>query len=66
MSPMSVKTVFVIGAGASHEAGLPVGDDLKDRVSDLLHLRFIPAEGQTKGDKTIVKALRELGRVNTI
>lgn len=29
------KTVFIVGAGASREVGLPIGDTLRDRIVDL-------------------------------
>jgi hypothetical protein len=32
------KTVIVIGAGASREFDLPAGDELKNKISDLLRL----------------------------
>ncbi len=35
-----MKTVFVIGAGASKEANLPTGIELKDKISALLDIRF--------------------------
>lgn len=34
------KTVFVLGAGASFEFGLPVGETLKDLISKLLRFSF--------------------------
>lgn len=33
MSQKSNRTVFVVGAGASHEFGLPVGSQLQDQIS---------------------------------
>lgn len=51
------KTVFVIGAGASFEVGLPVGDDLLKRIVDLTHFEFDFGR-QTKGDPNIVAALK--------
>jgi hypothetical protein len=33
---MSMKTVFVIGAGASKEANLPTGSELKVQIANLL------------------------------
>ena len=50
------KTVFVIGAGASKEAGLPVGAELKESIATALDMRakrFIHMNGDT-----IVEALR--------
>lgn len=34
------KTVFILGAGASFEFGLPVGETLKDQISKLLRFSF--------------------------
>jgi hypothetical protein len=34
------QTVFVVGAGGSHELGLPVGADLAQAISDLTHMEF--------------------------
>lgn len=33
---MSKNTVYIIGAGASLEAGLPTGEQLKNTISNLL------------------------------
>jgi hypothetical protein len=35
-----METVYIIGAGASSEAGLPTGDKLKDKIASFLQLRF--------------------------
>lgn len=51
------KTTFVIGAGASEEANLPTGKELKKRISDLLNIEF-DVYRQTSGDTLIVNALR--------
>lgn len=54
------KTVFIVGAGASCEAGLPSGDTLKERIAELLDIRFNDwGSDQISGDRRIVKALRE-------
>jgi hypothetical protein len=42
------KTVFVIGAGASKEAGLPTGEELKKSISALLNFNQNPF-GQLEG-----------------
>ena len=34
------KTVFIVGAGASHEVGMPVGNKLREVISQKLDLRF--------------------------
>ncbi len=64
---MKQKTVYVIGAGASKEANLPTGHELKDSISDLLDMRF-DHSGQLSGDHLIADALRvyirELDLVN--
>jgi len=54
---MSKKTVFIIGAGASKEAKLPTGAELKSTISNLLNMKF--DFGRLKsGDHKIVAALR--------
>jgi hypothetical protein len=32
----ALRTVFVVGAGASHEFGLPIGDTLKEKIAEVL------------------------------
>lgn len=53
------KTVFVVGAGASCEAGLPSGEKLKGQIADLLDIRFEDGFNQNSGDRQITQALRE-------
>jgi hypothetical protein len=53
---MDRKTVFVIGAGASKEANLPTGDELKSSIAQLLNIQF--DYHQKSGDPTICEALR--------
>ncbi len=60
---MENKTVFVIGAGASNEAKLPTGFELKDRITNLLNMQF-DFNRQKSGDHLIVAALRELVRLD--
>jgi hypothetical protein len=48
-----LKTVFVIGAGASKEANLPVGDELKDHIAHALNF-------PKKGDELIAQAFQYL------
>ncbi len=55
---MSKNTVFVIGAGASHEVNLPIGEGLKDKISTLLDIRINQSGTQESGSSDIVKALR--------
>lgn len=54
----SAKTVFVLGAGASCEAGLPTGEKLRDVLASLLDISFDWKRQQT-GDRVIGTALRE-------
>jgi len=60
---MDNKTVFVIGAGASKEANLPTGYELKGRIAKLLDMRF-EYHKQEHGDYQIVEALRALVRTD--
>ncbi|MCD4813844.1 hypothetical protein K8S19_09170 [bacterium] len=50
-----MKTVFIIGAGASAEVGLPVGNLLKLQIAGLLNIEYDHV--QTKGDRKIGEAL---------
>jgi hypothetical protein len=53
------RTIFVIGAGASEEANLPAGEELKGQITKLLDIQFGLAK-QTSGDLLIVSALQTL------
>lgn len=55
---MSQNTVFVIGAGASKEANLPTGYELKSKISELLDIKFERFSQQKSGDYKILEALR--------
>jgi hypothetical protein len=57
MPQMSQNTVFVVGAGASQEAGLPTGDEFKKEISSLLDIRLAESNRLECGDDTILKAL---------
>ncbi len=37
---MPRNTVYVVGAGASYELGLPVGNTLKEHIAQILYMRF--------------------------
>lgn len=54
---MDNKTVFVIGAGASQEAKLPTGVELKKKIIKLLDIRF-DTFNQKSGDYLITEALK--------
>ena len=53
------KTTFVIGAGASKEARLPIGSELAVSISRLLHFKFERfAHEPSTGDQTFFHAMR--------
>lgn len=52
------KTLFVIGAGASFELGLPLGDGLKKSIAGLLNITFPDGWNQTTGDYQIAEILK--------
>ena len=53
---MTEKNVFVVGAGASAEAGLPTGETLKNKISKLLRVSNDFGK-QNRSDITILAAL---------
>lgn len=53
------NTVFVLGAGASKEVALPTGYELKNKIQDLLNIRF-EHWSQSQGDYLIVESLRRV------
>ena len=54
------KTVFVLGAGASQEVGLPVGEELKKKIAQKIDIKFDDfGHRQTSGDHKIMDALWE-------
>ena len=56
---MKKNTVFVIGAGASKEAHLPTGKELKSDISMLLDIRFDEFGHRLEsGDYKVMEALR--------
>ena len=56
---MTTNTVFIIGAGASKEANLPTGHELKSKISRLLDIK-IDLPKQVSGDYLITEALRRI------
>lgn len=56
------KTVFVVGAGGSAEVGLPMGADLKDKISKKLNIRYKDGYQLVSGDKRVVSALKAYGQ----
>lgn len=57
-STSTPKTVFIIGAGASKEAGLPVGSELKESIAKALDIRFERLTRMINGDHFIFEAFR--------
>ncbi len=53
------ETLFIIGAGASCEAGLPSGEGLKTDIARLLDIRFEDGWSLSKGDYEVVRAIKE-------
>lgn len=57
------KTTFIVGAGASHEVGLPVGSGLKAMIRNILSIEVMPS-GQLNGDHRIIASLMHILRDN--
>jgi len=53
------KTLLVVGAGASAEANLPVGSELKSRIAKLLNIQGSFPEKLKSGDPLILDAIVE-------
>lgn len=53
------KTLFVVGAGASKEASLPTGEELKDTIAEKVDIKFEFGNKQISGDHQIMEALRQ-------
>lgn len=52
------KVLFVVGAGASQEASLPTGAELKNRIAKKVAIRLSDLGGQESGDRAITDAIR--------
>lgn len=53
------KTVFIVGAGASEEAGLPIGSGLTEKIANLINLKMSYGDLES-GDPDIYHALTQL------
>ncbi len=54
------NTVFVLGAGSSSEAGMPLGKDLKSKVANSLDVKVDSLHRFESGcDQSIVQAIME-------
>jgi hypothetical protein len=52
------NTVFVLGAGSSFEAGMPLGKDLKNKVANSLNIKLDSLHRFDPGcDQSIVQAI---------
>jgi hypothetical protein len=54
------KTVFVVGAGASEEAGLPIGSKLTTDIASLLNIHVDYVGNLSNGDYEIYQALKHI------
>lgn len=54
---LNKKTVFVVGAGASAEIGLPVGSQLVDKIAKGADMRFEWGVKQLSGDTRVAAAI---------
>jgi len=54
---IETRTVFVVGAGASHEAGLPIGSELTKAIARRLAINSNNGLDQRTTDRTIAQAL---------
>lgn len=56
------KTLLVLGAGASKEANLPTGFELKQKIASILNIRFENGIRQDSGDHVVCEAMRHAVR----
>ena len=57
---LNAKTLFVVGAGASKEAGLPTGNELKAKIAEKLCFKFDEfGSKQLAGDSEILGTLKK-------
>jgi hypothetical protein len=56
------KTLLIVGAGASQEANLPTGTQLKDIIAKKLDLTFNQSSPSSRGDPEIARELRNYAR----
>ena len=60
------KTLYIVGAGASSEANLPTGYELKEKIASLLDIRFDRRYTQLSGDRCICEALEKYAQESAI
>jgi hypothetical protein len=61
---LRVPTVFVIGAGAGVDVGMPLGDRLSHIIGEKLRIKFEEGNRQTGGDKLIMETMRRHAAAN--
>src|SRR4029453_13606606 len=61
---LKVPTVFVIGAGAGFDVGMPLGDRLSHIIGEKLRIKFEQGNRQTSGNKLIMEAMRRHASAN--
>lgn len=59
------RTLFVVGAGASHEFGLPVGNQLAKTISIMMDVRSDRHETTGKGDQDLFYSVLRTNQKNT-
>lgn len=52
------KTLIIVGAGGSKEAGLPIGIELTATIANRVDIRFSEFNGQSSGDHELTDALK--------
>lgn len=55
------ETLFIVGAGASCEFGLPSGADIKSKIADLIDIRF-DGFAPSSGDWQIIECFKKVAR----
>jgi hypothetical protein len=61
MERQSPHLVFVVGAGASHEVGLPLGDGLKNSIVGLFNFP-LGGDDRYRGDQALLDAFRSVDK----
>ena len=56
---LNSKITFVVGAGASNEAGLPTGRELTATIAKMIDIKYDDFNKLSSGDRVIAQALRE-------
>jgi NAD-dependent SIR2 family protein deacetylase len=59
-----MKTVFILGAGASAEIGMPTGNGLKEKIVDLFDFRYASPHNLSKKDELILKTFYQYKNKN--